>query len=127
MMRGEFFRRACLEVLRAALICAALCLAGEALFAVFIRAFAPSYAVIAGVNAAIECACAFAACALSVRRERALFKGLAAGTLCVICDTLVFGMIGGAIALTAFFALKLLLGAVAGGLGALLGASLARE
>ena len=126
-MHGEFFRRACLESLRAVLFCVGLCLAGETLFAVFIRAFSPSAATILGVNAAIESVCAFVSCALCIRRERALFKGLAAGALCVVCDTLVFGAIAGNIALTAFFALKLLLGAVAGGLGALLGANLRKE
>ena len=98
-----------------------------ALFAVFVRAFAPSDGVITAVNWSVKCIGIFVSCLIFVNGERMLFKGMAAGFLSVLLTMLVFGIIGGAFRLTPFFLIELLVGLVLGALGAICGAKLRKD
>ncbi len=120
------FKKAAGECALAALLSSAFCLFAVALFAVFVRAYAPSEVTIAVVDRVILAVGIFAFSALFIRRERALFKGAAAGVLSLAVTTLVFGCIGG-FHFTVLFLAELLLSALFGGLGALLGVKLRKE
>jgi putative membrane protein (TIGR04086 family) len=126
-MEKGFVGQTLSQVVRACVCCVLFCLLAEALFAVFIRAFAPSYPVITAINWGIECVGVFFTCFLLIRRDRALFKGMIAGALSAVLSLLLFGAIGGGIHLTAFFLLKLVLCAAVGGLGGFLGANCKKE
>lgn len=121
-----FWKRAVAETLLAAVLCTVFCLLAVALFAVFVRAYAPSDVTVTVVNQAIKCVGVFAFSLLCVRRERALFKGIAAGLLSVLLTMLVFGAIGG-FHLNALFLVELLLGGIFGGIGAVCGKKLRKE
>lgn len=121
-----FFKDALRQTLRACVLCTVFCLFATALFAVFVRAFAPSDGVITAVNWVLQLVGVFVFSLLFVRRERALFKGIAAGLLSVLLTMLVFGIIGG-FHLTPLFAVELLLGGAVGGAGGLLGAKIGKE
>ena len=122
----ETFKRAVKECGLSALVSAVFCLFAVALFAVFVRAYAPSETTVAVINRVILAAGVFLSSFLFVHRERALFKGTAAGVLSLLVTTLVFGSIGG-FHFTALFLADLLLCAVFGGLGALLGVKIRKE
>ncbi|MCI8343418.1 MAG: hypothetical protein HFE25_03110 [Clostridia bacterium] len=126
-MEQGFFGRAVGQTLKAALLCTAFCLLAEALFAVFIKAFTPSYVVIACVNWGIKCLGCFLFCVLCIRKERAVWKGMAAGIVACLITMLLFGAIGGGIHLTALYLLELVVCAVMGGAGGILGANLRKE
>ncbi len=125
-MENGFFGRAVKETLACALCATAFCLTLEALFAVFVRAFALSSGAITAFNWLIQAAASFTCALLFIKSERTLFKGMAGGVLSVLLPMLVFGWIGG-FHLNGFFLLKLLLGGVLGGLGALLGVKVRKE
>ncbi len=121
------FKQAAWESAKAALSAAAFCLFAEALFALVIKAAAPSVLVITAVNWAIKCLASFAFSLAFVRPPRALFKGMGAGVLTVLLTMLLFAAMGGGFFLNAFFPLELLLVALFGGMGALLGGKLRKE
>ena len=108
----QAFKKAVGECGLAALLSAAFSLFGAALFAVFVRAYAPSDTTIAVVDRLILAA--------------GVFKGAAAGVLSLAVTTLIFGCIGG-FHFTALFLADLLLCAAFGGLGALLGVKIRKE
>ncbi len=122
----QAFKKAVGECGLAALLSAAFSLFGAALFAVFVRAYAPSDTTIAVVDRLILAAGVFLFCLLLIHRGRALFKGAAAGVLSLAVTTLIFGCIGG-FHFTALFLADLLLCAAFGGLGALLGVKIRKE
>ncbi len=124
-MQG-FWKRAVLETALAAIFCTVFCLLAVALFAVFVRAFAPSDTTVTIVNQIIKCLGAFIFSMICIRSERALFKGAAAGLLSVLLTMLLFGAIGG-FHITFIFLAELLLGVVFGALGALCGKKLRKE
>lgn len=119
--------RACKEVACSAAAGTLFCLLAMTVFAVFVRAYAPSGGVILAVNYAIKCAAAFVCSMLCIRRERALFKGAAAGILTAVVTMLLFAAIGGGFRVNALFLADLAVGAVLGGAGALCGAKLRGE
>ena len=121
-----FWKRAVQETLLAAAATTVFSLFAVALFAVIVRAYAPSPVTITVVNQIIKCAGVFVFSLIFVRRERALFKGAAAGALALLFTTLIFGALGG-FHITAFFALELLLCVLFGALGAVCGAKLRKE
>lgn len=121
-----FWKRACKETLLAALSAVIFCLFAAALFAVFVRAYAPSAVTVTIVNQILKCTGSFLFSLIFVRKERAFFKGLSAGALAFLFGTLIFGLIGG-FRITAFFLLELLLSALFGGLGALAGGKIRKE
>ena len=121
-----FWKRACVETLIASLSATIFFLFATALFAVFVRAYAPSEVTVTIVNQILKCAGIFVFTMIFVRKERALFKGAAAGVLALLIGTLIFGMIGG-FRITVFFLIELLLSIVFGGLGALTGGKLRKE
>lgn len=125
-MEKGFLGRAVAEVSKAALLCTALCLFAEALFAVFVRAFAPETGVISAVNWCIKCAGVFLCTLFFIRKERSLFKGIAAGVLSVLLTMLLFGFLGG-FHLTPLFLVELLAGGLVGGTGAIIGAKIRKE
>lgn len=126
-MEKSFFRRAAWETVRTALVYTAYCLFAMAIFAVIVRACAPGDGVITGVNWGIKCVGALVCGLLLIRKERALFKGAAAGLLGVILTTFAFAAIGGGFHVTALYPVELLVCAVLCGLGALLGGKLRKE
>ncbi|MGN0823046.1 MAG: hypothetical protein ACI4NG_04670 [Candidatus Gallimonas sp.] len=125
-MEDGFLRRAAAEAIKAAFFCTAFCLLAEALFAVFIRAYAPSYAVLSAVNWGIKCLGASVGALIFVRGDRAFFKGLAAGAVGCFATMLIFGAVGG-FHLTPLFLLEVPLMAAVGGAGAVIGRFLRKE
>ena len=119
---GGFLKDAAKQTLRAAVLCTVFCLLATALFAVFVRAFSPSDSLITAINWFLRLTGVFLFSLLFVRRERALFKGMAAGILSVLLTMLIFGF-----HVTAWFLLELLAGAAFGGAGGLLGAKIGKE
>ena len=65
--------------------------------------------------------------AVFLHGERALFKGMAAGTLAAVFAMLLFAAIGGGFRVNALFLVELIVCAVLGALGALVGVKLRRE
>lgn len=122
----ETFKKAVKECGLAAALSSAFSLFAVALFAVFVRAYAPSDTTIAVVDRVILAFGVFLFSLLFVHRERALFKGAAAGLLSLLITTIVFGCIGG-FHFTPMFLIEVLLCALFGGLGALLGVKLRKE
>lgn len=125
-MGENFWKRAVAETLISAVFAAVLCLFAAALLAVFVRAYAPSDFSVALLCRLTEVCAVFAVCLLFVRRERAFFKGAAAGALTVLLTMLLFGAIGG-FHLSVFFLFRPPLCALAGGLGAVCGTKLRKE
>lgn len=115
------------QTLLTAVIVTAFCLFALALFAVFVRAFAPSDGVITAVNWCIKCVGIFLFSLIFIKGERALFKGMATGGLSVLLTMLVFAIVGGGFHLTPFFLVELLIGLIVGGLGAICGAKLRKN
>ncbi len=122
----NFWKRAVRETLFAVLMATVFCLFAAALFAVFVRAFAPSDTTIAIIDRIILSAGVFLSSLFFVRRDRALFKGAAAGVLSLLLTTLIFGIIGG-FRFSVLWLADLLLSLLFGGFGALLGAKLRKE
>ena len=118
-MDKSFFKRAAWETAKAALLASAFCLFAEAIFAVIVRAISPSVVV--------KCVAVFVFSLLCIKRERAFFKGLAAGFVSVFLTMFLFAAIGGGFHLDILFLPELLLCTLIGGLGALLGAKLRKE
>ena len=121
-----FWKRAFVETALAALTAAIFCLFAATIFAVFVRAYAPSDVTITVVNQVLKCVGIFLCTLIFIRRERALFKGAAAGVVALLVGTLIFGLIGG-FHLSAIFLLELLLAALFGGLGAVCGGKMRKE
>ena len=126
-MDKAFFKRAAWELVKTALLTAAFCLFFEAIFAVIIRAASPSDTLITAVNWVVKCLAVFVFSLLCIKRERAFFKGLAAGFLSVFLTMFLFAAIGGGFYLNILFLPEIILSTLSGGLGALLGAKLRKE
>ena len=122
----NFWKRACIETGLAALTATIYSLFAAALFAVFVRAYAPSGLTITIVNQILKCAGVFVCALIFIRRERALFKGAASGALALLLTALVFGLIGG-FRMGVFFLLELVLAVLFGGLGAICGGKLRKD
>lgn len=123
----HFLRRAVWETVKAALLYAAFCLFAMAMIAVIVKSCAPSDAIVRTLNWVVKCIGAFGFSLLCIKKERALFKGLAAGILGVVVTMLLFAAIGGGFHITWFFPLELLVCGVLGALGALVGSKLRKE
>lgn len=121
------FKRAAREVLLAAVAGAAFYLFAAALFAIIVKAYAPSQGVVTAVNWTLKALASFVFSLIFVRSERALFKGIAAGICSCVLAMLLFAAIGGGFHLTALFLVELLLSGVMGGVGALFGTKLRKE
>lgn len=126
-MDGAFWKRTAWEIFKTTLLTAVFCLFFEAIFAVIIRAASPSTALITAINWIVKCAAVFVFSLVCIRRERAFFKGLAAGLVAVFLTMFLFAAIGGGFHLDILFLPELALSTVAGGLGALLGTKLRKE
>ena len=122
----EEFRHACRETLLATALSAVVSLFATSLFAVFVRAYAPSELTVAIVDRAILLTGVFFGALLFIGRRRALFKGAAAGAFSLLLTSLIFGVIGG-FHFTALFLADLLLCAVFGAFGALAGVKIRKE
>ena len=121
-----FWKRAFIETILAALSAVIFCLFAAAIFAVFVRAYAPTDVTITVVNQILKCLGIFGCSLIFIRKERSLFKGAASGVLALLIGTLVFGLIGG-FHVKVIFLLELLLGAIFGGLGAVCGGKLRKD
>ncbi len=126
-MDRKAFGRAAWETGKAVLATTAFSLFALAIAAAFIRSFPPSHAVLTAVNWSLKAAGTFAFSLLFIRRGRALFKGIAAGILSALVTMLLFAAIGGGFHLDVLFLVELLLCALCGGGGAVLGAKLRKE
>ena len=115
------------EVVFASVAAAIFYLLAAAVFAVVVKAYAPSQAVVTTVNWTIKGVGAFVSALIFVHEKRALVKGAAAGAAGCILAMLLFAAIGGGFRVTAFFPLELLYCAVLAALGAILGAKLRKE
>lgn len=120
-------KRAARETLLAAAAGAAFYLFAAALFAVIVKAYAPSQGAVTAVNWTLKALASFFFPLLFIHGERTLFKGMVAGSLVSLLALLLFAAIGGGFYITAFFPLELLLTAAMGGLGACLGVKLRKE
>ncbi len=123
----ENFKKAAWETGKAALCYAAFSLFALAIVAVIVKACAPSDAVIRILNWSVKCIGAFLFSLLFIKKERALFKGIAAGILGVILTMFLFAAIGGGFHITWFFPLELFVCGLLGGAGALLSAKLRKN
>lgn len=123
-MDRTFWKRAVWEVFKAVFGVTVFSLLALALAAVFIRAYTPPQGVVTAINWTVRCAGVFVFSLLFIRREKALFKGIAAGLLSSLLTLAVFAIIGGGAHLSALYALELFVCAVLGAAGALLGAKL---
>ena len=126
-MDKAFFKRAAWELIKTALMTAVFCLFFEAIFAIIIRAASPSDTLITAINWVVKCLAMFVFSMLCIKRERAFFKGLAAGLVSVFLTMFLFAAIGGGFHLNILFLPELLLSTLSGGFGALLGAKLRKE
>lgn len=126
-MDKTFWKRAAWELTKTALLTAVFCLFFEAIFALVIRAATPSTILITAINWVVKCAAVFVFSLICIKRKRAFFKGLAAGLISVFLTMFLFAAIGGGFHLDILFLPELVLSALSGGLGALLGAKLRKE
>lgn len=124
---SETWRRAIKEVLIASLVITLFYLVATALAAVFIRAFVPADGVVVAVNWMIKCVGVFLGCAVFLHGERALFKGMASGVCAIVLSMLLFAAIGGGFRLNGFFLLELVVCALVGAVGALVGVKLHKD
>ncbi len=123
----SFLGRCVREVTLSVLFYAVFCLAAMSLVAVFVRAYAPQDGAVTAAAWVIRCAGSFLFPLLFVRRERALFKGAAAGAVGAVVTMLLFAAVAGAFSCTWLFAVELFACALLGGLGALAGVKLRKE
>lgn len=122
----DFWKHAIAETGLCALCATIYSLFAASLFAVFVRAYAPSGVTVTIVNQILKCAGIFVCSLIFIRPDRMLFKGAAAGVLTLLLTTLIFGMIGG-FRMTAFFLAEFLLCALFGALGAICGGKLRKD
>ena len=125
-MEGSF-RKAVWETAKSSLLYAAFCMFALAIIAVIVKACAPSDALVTGLNWAVKCIGAFLFPLLCIKKERAIFKGLAAGAIGVLLTLFLFAAIGGGFHVTVLFPVELVACAVLGGAGALLGSKLRKR
>ena len=123
-MDKTFWKRAAWETGKTVFAVTVFSLVALAVTAVFIRAYCPPQGVVTAVSWTVKCAGVFLFSLLFIRRERAVFKGAAAGLFSALATLAVFAIIGGGASVTGFFALELFVSAALGALGALLGAKL---
>lgn len=123
-MEKSGIKSAVWEVLKTALVYTAFCMLAMALLAVIVKATAPKEIVVTVSCWALKIIGCFVFSLLFIKPPRALFKGLAAGVLCVILAMFAFAAIGGGFQVSIFFLLEIPVCAVAGGAGALLSAKL---
>lgn len=126
-MDKTFWKRTVWELVKTALLTAVFCLFFEAIFAIIIRAASPSDILITAVNWVVKCAAVFVFSLVCIRKERAFFKGLAAGFLSVFLTMFLFAAIGGGFHLDILFLPEIVLSVLSGGFGALLGTKLRKE
>ena len=126
-MDKVFWRRTIWEVTKATVAIVAFSLFSLAITAACIRSLAPKQVVLTAINWIIKSAGAFAFSAIFIRGGRAAFKGMAAGLISVLLTMLLFALIGGGFHLDALFLVELVLCALLGGFGALIGAKLRKE
>lgn len=126
-MDKTFWKRTVWELVKTALLTAVFCLFFEAIFAIIIRAASPSDILITAVNWVVKCAAVFVFSLVCIRKERAFFKGLAAGFISVFLTMFLFAAIGGGFHLDILFLPEIVLSVLSGGFGALLGTKLRKE
>lgn len=124
---SEEVKKTAREVGLSAISGAAFYLFAAAIFAVFVRAYAPSGAAVTAVNWILKALASFSFCLLFVHPSHALFKGMGGGAAMCVLSMLLFAAIGGGFHLTWLFPAELVLSAALGGAGALLGVKLRKE
>ncbi len=123
-MDRELLKQTLKQLIFAALFGAVFSLLALALAAIFVKNFSVPQAGVTAVNWCVKCVAAFLGSVLFIRGERSLFKGAGAGALFAVLTLLLFAMIGGGVHVDGFFVLELVVCAILGGAGGLLGAKL---
>lgn len=120
-------KRAIWETMKAALAYTVFCLFAMAIFAAIVKAASPNAVTVKAVGWIIKCVGIFVFSLAFIRRGRALFKGLAAGAIGSVLAMFAFAAVGGGFHVSLFFLLEIVVCAVLGGAGALVGAKLTKE
>ena len=123
-MEKEQVKATVKQLLFAALFGAVCSLLALAVAAIFVKNFSMPQSSVTAINWSVKCLFAFLSSVLFVRGERALLKGAGAGAVYVILTMLLFATIGGGFHIDGFFVLELIVCAILGGAGGLLGAKL---
>ena len=98
-------------------------LAAVLVFALFIKLFSIGSSVIMPVNQVIKLLAIFVGCFFCIKPGKAFFKGIASGILVVLLTYFIFAILAGEISFGWSNVLDLLFGAIAGGISALISAT----
>ncbi len=123
-MERTFWKRAAWEVFKTVFAATVYSLLALALAAVFVRAYTPPQGVVTAIDWVVKCTGIPLFSLIFIGKEKAFFKGLAAGALASLVTLAVFAAVGGGANVTALFVLEFFISALLGGAGALLGAKL---
>ena len=123
-MDKELRKTAARQVCLAALFGAVFSLLALALAAILVKSFSLPQSSVTAIDWSVRCAAALFSGVLFIRGERSLCKGAAAGLLFAVLTLFLFAMIGGGLHIDGFFVLELVVSAILGGVGGLLGAKL---
>ena len=123
-MEKEQVKATVKQLLFAALFGAVFSLLALAVAAIFVKNFSMPQSSVTAINWSVKCLSAFLSSVLFVRGARGLFKGAGAGAIYVVLTMLLFAIIGGGFHIDGFFVLELIVCAILGGAGGLLGAKL---
>lgn len=123
-MEKECIKDTVKQLFFAALFGAVFSLLALAVAAIFVKNFSMPQSGVTAINWSVKCVAAFLSSVLFVRGARALFKGAGAGALFALLTMFLFAIIGGGFHVDGFFVLELIVCAILGGAGGLLGAKL---
>lgn len=98
-------------------------LAAALVFALAVKLFSLSSAVITPVNQIIKFIAVFLGCFFCIKPGKAFFKGLACGAIVAVVTYFLFAIIAGSISFGWMNVLDVLFGAAAGGISALIAAA----
>ncbi len=123
-MEREFALKTAKQIALAALFGTIFSLTALAVAAIFVKQFVLPQTTVTAIGWCVKCVAAFLSCALFIRGERAVPKGIGAGVSFTVLTLLLFAAIGGGFHIDGFFVLELAVCAILGGAGGLLGAKL---
>lgn len=119
-------KKAVLQIVKATCAAVIFSLAFVLVFTLIIQLASLSSAVIKPVNQIFKVIAIAVGGLLFIRGEKGLIKGLIYGVCAVLVTYLLFSAISGSFAVTAFFALEILLGGAAGAISGVLAVNIKR-